>query len=154
MEDSRPQIAAQRTQIHKQRNRNIPMCTALAQSATLKEAVHLPTWPGPNSAGRNTHQYRLPLSQSPNDVCHQQRYLPGTADITQDATDFNLLKPRDYFTCHQVYYSKILNGIHIVLMCFVLISEQTATFALYISRLVLYNRGGKCLQRGTDWVLT
>jgi hypothetical protein len=32
-------------------------------------------------------------------------------------------------------------------MCFVRISEQTATFALYIiNRLVLYNRGGRVLQ--------
>jgi len=36
-------------------------------------------------------------------------------------------------------------------VCFVRISEQTATFALHnFSRVVLYNRGGECLQRGTD----
>jgi hypothetical protein len=36
-------------------------------------------------------------------------------------------------------------------MCFVRIQERTATFTLHnISRLILYNRGGKCLQRGTD----
>jgi len=35
-------------------------------------------------------------------------------------------------------------------MCFVWISEQTATFTLYITkRPVLYNRGGQCLLRGT-----
>jgi len=36
-------------------------------------------------------------------------------------------------------------------LCVVWISEQTATFTLHnISRLVLYNRCGVCLQRGTD----
>jgi hypothetical protein len=35
-------------------------------------------------------------------------------------------------------------------MCFIRISEQTATFALYdINRVVLYNRSGECLLRGT-----
>jgi len=35
-------------------------------------------------------------------------------------------------------------------MCFVWIAEQTASFALHnISRLILYNRGGECLLRGT-----
>jgi hypothetical protein len=37
--------------------------------------------------------------------------------------------------------------------CFIGIWEQTATSAVYvINWLVFYNRGGKCLQRGTDWV--
>jgi len=32
--------------------------------------------------------------------------------------------------------------------------QPTATFTLHnLNRLVLYNRGGECLQRGTDWVL-
>jgi len=48
-------------------------------------------------------------------------------------------------------YSKILHGVHIAFMCFVRLSQQKATFALHnISRPVLYNRGGECLQRGTD----
>ena len=39
-------------------------------------------------------------------------------------------------------------------MCFVRISEQTVTFALHdINRMVLYNRSGECLLRGTDSVL-
>jgi hypothetical protein len=39
-------------------------------------------------------------------------------------------------------------------MCFVRISEQTATFALYnIKRLFFYNREEECLLRGTDGVL-
>ena len=38
--------------------------------------------------------------------------------------------------------------------CFVWISEQTATFALYIINWFgFYNRGGKCLLRGTDWFI-
>jgi hypothetical protein len=43
---------------------------------------------------------------------------------------------------------------HSFLMCFVWISEQTVTPALYsINRIDLNNRGGVCLQRGTDWVV-
>jgi hypothetical protein len=38
-------------------------------------------------------------------------------------------------------------------MCFVRISQETAIFALHnISRMILYNWGGECLLRGTDWV--
>jgi len=38
----------------------------------------------------------------------------------------------------------------IALMCCVRTSEQTATFTSYCTnRLVLYNRGGQCLLRGT-----
>jgi len=38
-------------------------------------------------------------------------------------------------------------------MCFVLISEQTATCATYSIKMIdFYNRAEKCLQRGTDWV--
>ena len=34
-------------------------------------------------------------------------------------------------------------------MCFVWLSEQTATFALYCIKLTgFYNRGGECLQGG------
>jgi hypothetical protein len=49
---------------------------------------------------------------------------------------------------------KILQGSHIPFMCFVRISEKTATFALNdIGRLVLYDLGGKCLLRSTHYVL-
>jgi hypothetical protein len=42
----------------------------------------------------------------------------------------NLLKPSGNFTYRQVQHKKILRGAHIAFMCFVSISEQTATFAL------------------------
>jgi len=62
-------------------------------------------------------------------------------------------KPHDYFKYRQVLHSEILHGTHIVFMYSVWISQQTATLALHsISRLVLYNRSGECLQRGTHWV--
>jgi hypothetical protein len=49
----------------------------------------------------------------------------------------NLLKPAGYFTYHQVKHSKILTGDYIAFMCFVWLSEQAVTFALYvINRLV------------------
>jgi hypothetical protein len=43
---------------------------------------------------------------------------------------FNLLKPSGNFTHGQVQDWKILRDAHIAFMCFVRISEQTATFAL------------------------
>jgi len=40
----------------------------------------------------------------------------------------------------------------VYVFCSVRISQLTATFALHnFSRLVLYNRGGGCLLRGTDY---
>jgi len=49
---------------------------------------------------------------------------------------------------------KIPHGADITCRCWVWISEQTATFDLHIiGRLVLCNRGGECLLRGTQWVL-
>jgi len=66
----------------------------------------------------------------------------------------NLIKPSCYCTYCQVEYSKIQHGAHIAFMCFVWVSEQTATFALHdTDRLDLYSRGGECLLRGTDLIL-
>jgi hypothetical protein len=45
----------------------------------------------------------------------------------------NLLKPSCNFTYHQVQHSIILHGAHVAFMCFVHISEQTATFTVNIS---------------------
>jgi len=47
---------------------------------------------------------------------------------------FNYLKPSGFFTYHQVEHSKILNGTRLALSVFVRISEQTATFVLYIMK--------------------
>jgi len=62
---------------------------------------------------------------------------------------FNLLKSNRFCT----YVCLTLNNYKwcsLCVECFVRISEQIATFALQnIIRLVLYNRGGECLQRGT-----
>jgi hypothetical protein len=49
---------------------------------------------------------------------------------------------------------QILHGTFIALMYFMWISEQAMTIALYTTnRLVLYNRGGESLLRGTHLVL-
>jgi hypothetical protein len=37
-------------------------------------------------------------------------------------------------------------------MCFLFISEQAATFALYAVNWFFYNTGGKYLLRGTTWI--
>jgi hypothetical protein len=42
----------------------------------------------------------------------------------------NHLKPSGNFTYRPVQHEKIQRGAHIAFMCFVRISEQTATFAL------------------------
>jgi hypothetical protein len=42
----------------------------------------------------------------------------------------NFLKPSGNFTYEKVSHQKILRGAHVAFMCFVRISEQTATFAL------------------------
>jgi len=43
----------------------------------------------------------------------------------------NLLKPTGHVTHQQVYHSTTVCSAHIVFMCFVFISEQTATCATY-----------------------
>ena len=49
----------------------------------------------------------------------------------------NLLKPTGYYTYQQVQLSKILHADYTAFMCFVRISEETVTFALYtVNRLV------------------
>jgi hypothetical protein len=53
-------------------------------------------------------------------------------------TCVNVLMPSGYLLITRFNIKKILHGAHIVCMCFVWISEQTATFALYISGLVFY----------------
>jgi hypothetical protein len=45
----------------------------------------------------------------------------------------NLLKPSSNFTYHQVQHQIFLHSAHIAFVCFVHISEQTATFAVNIS---------------------
>jgi len=78
----------------------------------------------------------------------------GFKGLNYSSTHSKLLKPRDYFTYHQVYHSNILHGAHIAFTCFARISQQTATLALQsISRLVMYNQGRECLLRGTHGVL-
>jgi hypothetical protein len=49
----------------------------------------------------------------------------------------NLLRVNSYYTCHQVLHSNILHADYIAFMCFVWLSEQRVSFALYIiNRLV------------------
>jgi hypothetical protein len=61
-------------------------------------------------------------------TCYDHR-LPNVDDLDHNFL-INFLKPSDKFTYHQVLTLKILRGAHIAFMCFVRISEQTATFAL------------------------
>jgi hypothetical protein len=44
----------------------------------------------------------------------------------------NALKPTGYYTYHQVWHSKILHGDYIAYLCFVWLSEETVTFAIYV----------------------
>jgi hypothetical protein len=65
----------------------------------------------------------------------------------------NLLKPSGFFTYRQVEHSKILHGTRIALS--VLYGFQNRRRILFYTSLTnwFYNHGGKCLQRGTDWLL-
>jgi hypothetical protein len=54
----------------------------------------------------------------------------NVAEIINKTCAVNHLKPSGNFTYRQVYQSTILRGAHIAFVCFVRISEQTATFAL------------------------
>jgi hypothetical protein len=63
---------------------------------------------------------------------HVKVCLQNTRDFTCFMAIFifiNLLKPGGNLMYHQVQHSAILHGAHIAFMCFVQISEQTATFA-------------------------
>jgi hypothetical protein len=110
-----------------------------------------------------------------------QKYRPPTENIFSFPELFETLTFYSILVSlvtHKVWDSKIRHGDHIEFVLFVWISEQTAHFPLYIiNRLVFitevervysavrteslykadtfgfYKRGGKCLQRGTDWVL-
>jgi hypothetical protein len=60
------------------------------------------------------------------------------------------LKPSGCFTHHHVSHSQILHAARMAFMCFLWMSEQTATLALHdINRSDSYNRGGVCLLCGT-----
>ena len=78
---------------------------------------------------------------------HCDSFLWGTT------SSFNLLKPRGFFTYHQVRLSKILHGARFALSD--LYGYQNRQRLLFYTSLTdwFYNRGGKCLQRGTDWFL-
>ena len=60
---------------------------------------------------------------------------------------FKLLKLSGCLTERQVQHLKILHGAHIEFMCSLWNFLGTA-----FNRLVLYNKGGECLQRGTHRV--
>jgi hypothetical protein len=57
-------------------------------------------------------------------------HLNTVVTIRTTCYNINLLKPSGNFAYHQVLHSKVLNVAHITFMCFVRISEQTATSAL------------------------
>jgi len=91
----------------------------------------------------------------------------------------NLLKPSGFFTYHHVQHSKNSTWSSLCVECFVRTLEKTATFALNVINWLVFiavvesvysavrtdslytadyvwslnSRGGKCLQRGTDWFL-
>jgi hypothetical protein len=74
------------------------------------------------------HNCKLPRISQPSSGAS----FPARTDILDPRCVMcNLLKPSGNFTYHQVQHSKILHGSHIAFVCFVWISEQSATFALY-----------------------
>ena len=53
-------------------------------------------------------------------------------------SDINLLNPIGYVMHQQVYFSTILRSAHTVFICFVFISEQTATCATYSKNCLVF----------------
>ena len=81
------------------------------------------------------------------------KYQTSSANHTCAVT-INLLKPTSYFMYHQVWHLKISHGDYIAFKCFVWISEQTVSFALYIMNRLVFITDVECLLRCTHWVLT
>ena len=50
------------------------------------------------------------------------------------------------------FHLRVINSAHTLFMCFVFISEQTATSATYSINWLVFITEMKCLQRGTDWI--
>jgi hypothetical protein len=61
---------------------------------------------------------------------------------------FNLLKPTEY-VMHQQFNIQQLYGLPTLYLCVLYLSENKQRL---VALLGFYNRGEKCLQRGTDWV--
>ena len=65
----------------------------------------------------------------------------------------NHLKPGCFFTYYKVWHSKNFRGARLAFSV-LYGSQNRQRLLLYTSlRIGFYNRGGKCLQRGTDWFL-
>ena len=64
----------------------------------------------------------------------------------------NLLTPSGFFTYRQVEHSKILHGARFALSVLYRYQDRQRLFP-YALLTGFYNRGGKCLLRGTDWFL-
>ena len=65
----------------------------------------------------------------------------------------NLLKPRGYCMYHQFWLHKIILSSCSVLICFIWISEKDSEFyPIQVSVIGFYNREGKCLLHGTNWI--
>ena len=117
--------------------------TGFQQLPLLQRTHHLGMWPG---IWERNHLHLLfvcpPDHRSPSlIVLHVTDHFLTfySLSITLRTTGFNIQK----------FYMVLTLRLYV----FVRFSEQTATFALYnLSRLVLYNRGGECLLRGTHWI--
>jgi hypothetical protein len=62
--------------------------------------------------------------------------------------DIYLLKPSGLFMYQHVEHSKILRGARFALFCTDLRTDRNLCFKPY--QIIGFNRGGKCLQHGTD----
>jgi len=73
----------------------------------------------------------------------------GTKIFLPTSLDVNLLKPGGFFTYRQILHSKILYGAPFALNV-LYGSQNRQRLLLYISLIGFFNRGGKCLLRGTS----
>jgi hypothetical protein len=66
--------------------------------------------------------------------------------------NINVLKPTGYMTHHQFNIQQ-LYALSTLYLCVLYLSENKQDFCpLQNKQIGFYNRGEKCLQRGTDWV--
>jgi hypothetical protein len=65
---------------------------------------------------------------------------------------FNILKPSGYFMYHQFSHFKILRSSRSEAMFFVDLKTDNEFFPTQHSVIGLYNRDGRCLLRGTNWL--
>ena len=96
-----------------------------------------------------THVLRQ-LSHTPDNAEMRLRDKSSLSDALIHV--FAFLKSTSYVMCQNIYFSRVVNSAHNLLM-FDIYLRTNSDFCLIQPKLIgFHNRDEKCLQRGTDWV--